>query len=231
VNAVARRCLPPLLLLACLAGCVRRTGLNNACEWPSEVPSPLDAANPAHQRHLTADAQFAEELGIRYGDSFRGKETVDERGRRVVECTDRLLAWVAVLHSVTADDVQQARVRRDWRVDAVVVFSPMLVLLGTVAVAVTARIRRRFSRDEKIPALVAVIIASLIVTFAVLLAGELWSWIVEIVRVGNGHLSYRTFRLPWGRYRLEIFAAGLVIFWAIAWLGYRREPAAAATGE
>jgi hypothetical protein len=217
-----------LVVLASTAACVRREGRNDNCEWPNEKIAPLDIDNPAHRRHVTVDAQFAEELGIRHGDSFRGQETIEERGRRVEACTDRLLAWIVVLHSVSPDDVQRARAARDWRVDAITVFSPMLIVFCTAAIAVMDRIRRRFSPGERTPMLVTIAAASVVLSLAALLAGELWSWLVEIVRVGDSHLSYRAFRIPWTRHRLAIFAAGVVIFWLVAWLNRRREPASSA---
>ena len=43
--------------------------------------------------------------------------------------------------------------------------------------------------------------------------GEVWIWVVEGFRVGNGHMSYRGDRLFWARHRFELFAAALLIFW------------------
>jgi len=223
------RALLALVLLAALAGCVRREGRNTACEWPNERVAPLDLSNASQWRHLVADAQFAEELGIRHGDAFEGRETVDERGRRVEACTDRLLAWIVVLHSVSHDDLQRARAAREWRVDVVTVFSPILLIFWVVATAVTARLRRRFSASDRRATLVAIFVSSLVITTAAVFAGELWSWLVEIVRVGNSHLSYRSSRLPWVQHRVVIFATGVVLFWAIARWGSRR--AAPTPGE
>jgi hypothetical protein len=215
------RVLPILLLLAGLTGCVRREGLNTSCQWPNEAPSPLDVHDPAHWRHLVADARFAEELAIRHGDSFRGRETVEERGRRVDQCTARLFTWIVRLHDVSLDDVQRAREYREVRVDLVTVFAPMALLFGVVATFAAARVRRRFPADERWPALVATLLVSAVASGALVLVGELWSWMVEMVRIGDSHLSYRAFRLPWGRHRLALFTIGVALFWMIAWLGSR----------
>jgi hypothetical protein len=218
---MTRACLT-LLLAAAVAGCVRREGLNTDCHWPNEAPAPLDLRNVTHERHLSQDAQFAEELAIRHGDSFRGREDVAERGRRVDACTAELFTWIVRLHDVSLDDVQRARARRELRVDLVTVFAPMALFFGVVATFAAGRVRRRFPPEERWPALVATLLVSVIVSGAVVLLGELWSWVVEMVRVGDSHLSYRAFRMPWGRHRLALFAMGAVLFWMIAWWRYRR---------
>jgi len=52
--------------------------------------------------------------------------------------------------------------------------------------------------------------------------GEVWIWVVEGFRVGNGHMSYRGDRLFWARHRFELFAAALLIFWLAAINAARR---------
>lgn len=57
-------------LLLCGAGCVRRTGRNSDCRWPAET-----IEHAADTRHLSADAEFAEDLAIRYADAQYGLRT------------------------------------------------------------------------------------------------------------------------------------------------------------
>ena len=213
------------LLIGCLAGCVRRDGINTACEWPGELPSELNLANAAHKQHLIDDAHFAEELGVRHGDAFRGRETVPDRGRRAAECTDRLMGLLTRLHSVTPEDVAAARRSRDWHWDAVTVFFPMLLLFSVVAGVLIDRVRRRFPAGERAASVMALLILSLFVAGIGVGVGDLWSWLAEIMRIGDSHLSYRAVRMPWVRHRLEIFAIGVVVFWIIAWLAYRSDTA------
>jgi hypothetical protein len=210
-----------LILMLSANGCVRREGRNADCQWPQEAVAPLDLSGTGHVRHLAGDAQFAEELGIRHGDAFRGRESVEERGRRVEECTARLMTYLSMLHSVPLGDVERARARRETRVDVVAVFAPMAVVFGTLAYAVAGRIRRRF--PSGVPRVVATLLVALAVAGAGVMIGELWSWLVEIVRVGDSHLSYRAFRLPWTRYRGAIFAAGTMIFLVMAWTRSRKD--------
>jgi len=51
-----------LVFILLLAVCLKHKGLNNRCELPQEMETRLDLRNAADQRHLSADAQFAEEL-------------------------------------------------------------------------------------------------------------------------------------------------------------------------
>ncbi len=61
-----------VVLLACLmaAGCMRRDGRNSDCRWPTEA-----AGQSPDARHLSADAEFAEDLAIRYADVHHGLRT------------------------------------------------------------------------------------------------------------------------------------------------------------
>jgi hypothetical protein len=47
-----------------MVGCVRRDGRNSDCKWPCEIP-----VHSADARHLSADAEFGEDLAIRYADT------------------------------------------------------------------------------------------------------------------------------------------------------------------
>jgi hypothetical protein len=58
------------LAMIATAGCIRREGRNTDCKWPGE--NPLRNATPAH---LSADAEFAEDLAIRYADLHHGLRT------------------------------------------------------------------------------------------------------------------------------------------------------------
>src|SRR6185295_4070837 len=160
-----------LISLTSLTGCVRRDGRNNDCQWPAEAPAPLDLSNLAHERHLAADAQFAEELAIRHGDSFRGRESVEERGRRVEACTAQLFTWIVRLHDVTMEDVERARAWRETRVDLVTVFAPMALAFGVVAVFAAGRVRRRFPAGEMVAEIVATVLVSAVVSGAMVLLG------------------------------------------------------------
>lgn len=215
----AARCVhraSPILALAgvvLLAGCVRREGRNTVCQWPDEAPAPLDLRNPAHRRHLGDDARFAEELAIRAADAPAAAGTTGTREERIAACSARLDAWIAMLHDVTPDDVRRARDERPIQVDVVVVFVPLGILLGTVAGLVGGREARRPGGWREQVRLLAMSVASAGIFMAV---GEVWSRLVEMVRVGDSDLGARAARLPWNRHPASIFLGALLFFWAFA---------------
>jgi hypothetical protein len=53
-----------LLVSLTIVGCIRREGRNADCKWPAEI-----SRQSANARHLSADAEFAEDLAIRYADA------------------------------------------------------------------------------------------------------------------------------------------------------------------
>ncbi len=211
------------------ASCVDRARLNNNCQF-SEPARALDLRDPAQRHHLDEDVTLAEELGVRYGDSFRAREGLLVERERTEQCTAALLAEIARIHHVGAADVLGARGRRDWRIDAVAVFLPMALLMIVMANVVSLRIYRRFSVDERWAALVAIFVLSLIVLLFWMLIGDLWSWGVETARLHEAHMSYRAFYRPWIRHPIVIAIAGLCLFWAVT-LGRHRQAYGSANAE
>src|SRR5438309_10878216 len=59
-----------LLVFLAAVGCVRRDGRNSDCKWPTEI-----VRHAPDARHLSVDAEFAEELAIRYADTHHGLHT------------------------------------------------------------------------------------------------------------------------------------------------------------
>ena len=56
--------------------------------------------------------------------------------------------------------------------------------------------------------------------------GHLWAGVVEMIRVGDMHMSYRAGRLGWRGYGREVFALGVLLFWSIVLAYYYVVPAA-----
>src|SRR5438067_106960 len=105
VLVAKRHLLPALLLLLCTIGCVRRNGRNSDCRWPGETP-----IHPADAYHLSADAEFAEELAIRYADVHHGLRTpYYVSGQDYVAARDRckgeLFEQMAKQHGVPIEQV------------------------------------------------------------------------------------------------------------------------------
>lgn len=211
----------PFLFLLWLAACIDSDRLNTSCQWSDAHSRPLDLHNAADRNHLREDALIAEALGIRLGDSFRGVKTITERRALWTACTDSLFGVIARSHSVARDDVRVAPHERNLLIDLVLVFVPMVVLLWFVATIAADRVRHRFLPDEPILALLFTLLAAFAVSGLWWLVGEMWGWIVEMLRLHDDHISYRAGRLPWYRFGVPLFAFGLAVFCWRAWRGWR----------
>lgn len=226
MRAMTRLVSTSLLLLVCFAGCAGRQRPNAHCEWFEETASSLDLQNQTQQRHLSDDALVAEDLAIRYADSHSGPrsghfEGITEYGRTRDQCMAVLFNTIAGNHRVTSEQVRESLVRRRTSLDLAVILS-FAALYACVTTGLSRRLCRRFPLHEGWrAALLVTIVASAIVSFIGVLLGEQWSLAVEGIRVGNGHLSYRTFRVPWVQHRTELFVVGVFLFWLVAVLHYR----------
>ena len=57
---------------------------------------------------------------------------------------------------------------------------------------------------------------TLFVSAAGVIIGSVFASIVEMIWVGDTHLSYRVFRIPWNEHGLQFYAGFLVLFCLIA---------------
>jgi len=132
-----------------------------------------------------------------------------------------LFGTIAKNHGVTSEQVRESLLRRRMSFDAAVILS-FAAFYWFVADRLARRLSRRFPLHESWPtALASTIGISAGVSFVGVLLGEFWSFMLEGVRLGNGHLSYRAARIPWVQHRMGFFAAGLLLFWLAAALRYR----------
>jgi hypothetical protein len=212
-----------LFLAVSSSGCLRRQRLNEDCRWTHDVALPLDLRNQADQRHLDDDVERAEDLAIRYGD--RGLRaghfpSMEEYGRARNECMATLFTVIASNHSVSAQQVHQSVGRRPEGLDLAVLLS-FALLYSLVSIGLVIRIFSRFPVDAPVPALAATVGMSAVVSGGGLMGLGLWAGTVEMIRVGNTHMSYRVDRLPWGHHTIGLFVSGVFLFWMIAQLRYR----------
>lgn len=203
-----------ILLSLTLTDCVRRQGRNADCKWPGEVP-----LQPADARHLSADAEFAEDLAIRYADTHFGLRTPGYVSGEVYiaareRCRASLFAQVAAEHGVSEASVKSALGRNRERIDLAINL-PFFLLYGLAGIAVAGRLWRRYPPAEYgwVPAVVMTVFLSLAMAVGCAMLGEVWSWFAEGYRVGNSHMSDRVERLWWVRHRVGIFAGAVVTFW------------------
>lgn len=180
----------------------------------------------ATARHLSADAEFAEDLAIRYADAHYGIHSPtpsEEYGFKRDQCMAALFADVAKEHGVGAEQVSSALGKNRTYIDAAV-YLPFALLYCAAAIALAAWIWRRYppiDNDWK-PGVVMTVFLSLAVAAGCVLCGEQWGWVAETYRIGNQHMSYRGNRLWWGRHRPELFTGAVVGFWVFAALAMRR---------
>ena len=50
--------------------------------------------------------------------------------------------------------------------------------------------------------------------------------LIEVIRVGNGHMSYRADRIPWAHYHASLFALYFALFWSVVAIRFVRETSA-----
>src|SRR5687768_1640712 len=107
-----------------------------------------------------------------------------------------LFEVIANKHALTQEQVRRSLVlRRTW-LDIGVIVS-FAVLYALVASFVARRIWELFPPGEGwIAGAVVVLLASAVVSTGGVLAGEFWSFGIEGIRIGGGHLSYRGNRIP-----------------------------------
>jgi hypothetical protein len=212
-------------LVGCLGGCARGPRPSARCEWQATT-----------RRSLADDAFAAEDRAIRYADSLKAPHSGHFEGfaayRQATDsCLTALLGLVARDHGVSPEAARATLARRPAGVDLAVTgsFAVLYVLLASRA---ARGLRRSFPLDggvDSVAAVVATVMASVAVSFLGTLAGEWYALTVEMIRVGNGHLSNRAERIPWNHHRVALFLTGVALFWLIAAHRYRAG-AGAATG-
>jgi hypothetical protein len=191
-------------------------GQARRCEIPTEPPRPLHLDRLVDRAHLRAEAATAESWAIAYSDVSPHRQQGSGPYAEVRDhCMATLFARISQSHAVDVGTVREYARQRD------IVFDVAVLLVFALAYVVIAYqlagvVMRRFSGDERCALAFAVIIVSVMALFVAVVVGDSWSIGAEVLRVGNGHLSYRTERLPWRQYRLGITATSLGVFWLVA---------------
>ncbi len=213
------------------AGCVSGPR-DGTCTWVEERPVALDLTRAADRRHLNGDARAAEELAIRHADTARGHRSgqfagADEYRRTRERCLAALSSEIASRHEIQPGQVAGAIGRRDGRLDAFVLLL-LVTLYGLMANGAARRLLERFPQDEPWPAAIGTAAAAVFASAAAVIVGGLGSMIVEMIQLGDTHLSYRAGRSPWQLHWLPLFLGGVMVFCFIAVaVRWRDRPAAA----
>ncbi|HXM09918.1 MAG TPA: hypothetical protein VN946_08245 [Terriglobales bacterium] len=128
-----------LLIVLGAAGCVRRDGRNSDCRWPTEASN-----HSADARYLSADAEFAEDLAIRYADTHFGRHnSSEEKGLERDRCMAKLFEEVAKERGVSVEQVSSSLGHNRAYIDVAEIL-PFALLYGLAAVAIAGMNWRRY---------------------------------------------------------------------------------------
>jgi len=204
--------------LLSVCSCLPQDRINTRCEWTNDSAGALDLSRDRERKHLELDANLAEDLGIRYGDTFRSTDGIEVEGQKRGECTRHLLALVASRHNVSEQAVESARGTRSTWIDIALIYVPMAIAFAVAAGWTVRRIHRGLDDEPRWMILGALVFAVPILAGFGLMAGEQYEWLVEWARLRNAHLSYRAFRMPITHHALAAWIAAMTLFAAVALL-------------
>lgn len=208
-----------LVAIITLAGCTRPGDhpISSNCVWSEDDHRSLNLAAASDRRHLRFDAVAAEDMAIRWADTYFGHHP--EWDQRCGECLATLVDGVAKQHGVDVAIVRQYSLDRDVIADAATILS-FGCLYAVVAYLVAGRIRRRFPPGEPGFWVMTITLAAGVSVIALAL-GNVWSIVIETFRLNSAHLSYRMGRIPWRQHWIVFFVGGFLAFVLAALMRYR----------
>jgi hypothetical protein len=209
-----------------VTGCGANARYAHDCSWPStHQTQPLNLDHTADLRHLSDDAQVAEDVAIRHADLTEGtgsrRRNVERYRDRREACKAALFAIVSRQHNVPIAEVEQAVGRRRMWLDALVMLS-FAAIYVLVAYQIAARLFRGALADSAALAIGMSLAVAVALGVIGVLAGDVWAGLIESIRVGNGHMSYRVERVPWRQHPIQLFACGTALFIAVAGVRWKR---------
>jgi hypothetical protein len=186
--------------------------LNGRCEWVGDASTPLDLQHAADTQHLVGDVELAEDLGIRYGDTFRKKYGRLDEHTKASECQASLFRIIADRHGLSPERVQAARSSRPALADGVTLIL-FAILYGFASLGLIRAVQARLAYAGLGPLVVGFGVSGLAMSGLGLLCLNLvWVPAVEIMRTGNMHRSLRVAPLPWTSHLVSLFLGGIVAF-------------------
>lgn len=182
-----------------LAGCLRREGWNSDCTWPVESG-----------------------VAIRYTEAHAGPRDQKAAGVGKNHCFGTLLGEIEKRHGRSAAEVFRYFGHRNVAADFVT-YLPFALLYGFASERTIRALQRRYPPDDGwVTVSVVGGLTSVAFGTAGLVLGEGWSTMTEMLRIGIGHLSNRSFRLPMARRGTEAFGLAVLLFWGFAVIRYAR---------
>ena len=177
-------------------------------------------------RHLRGDIEFAEELAIEHMDAHRGPRSRKSDSEDLNTCLATLLQQIAKSHGLSRTEIIENFGRRSIPI-AIGEQLPFVLLYLYLSVLLVNKVRRRYPPEDGLAVgLVMIVLASLAAGLGGALSGEQLAQLLEAIRVGNGHMSYRADRIPWAHYQASLFGFYFALFWVIAAVRFRAIPVA-----
>jgi hypothetical protein len=136
----------------------------------------------------------------------------------------QLFQAIAKRRSATEQDVRESLNRRPIGFDLAVILSFALILAFALSRITQAVIRTHLQNNAWLVTLLMLTFLSLAAGVTALMVGAQWGTIAEGLRLGTGHLSYRSDRIPWNRHPFIVFWAGTLLAGAIGVVQCRRDP-------
>jgi hypothetical protein len=133
------------MIIFCLAGCVRSDDRNSDRRWPGE-----SSTQRASAWHLSADADFAEDLAIRYADTHLDLHSPNPSEMYEAQrdaCRERLFEEIAKERGVPVDQVSNSLGRNRAYIDLAELL-PFALLFGLAAVVGARIVWRRYPPAE-----------------------------------------------------------------------------------
>jgi hypothetical protein len=183
--------------------------MNDECEWPTNAAA----------RTLVEDVRTAEELAMRYADTRYDSRAAHGRFRS--ECEAKLFTLLSKAHEVSTADVSVAREQLARNSFDAPVHIPLIAFYLAVVPCAARRIRRRFSGDERIAVAVTSVFVGVGIGVVIVVLGHLWDGVIEMLRVGNTHMSYRAERLGFREHTAKVFGGTVVLFWCAVLADYQ----------
>lgn len=144
-------------------------------------------------------------------------------------CLDAALAETARRHHVARAELAALTGARAWWVDGLAVFLPMAAAFVLASRVVIGRLVAGYGRGstpgERAGAAAILALWAPLAAALALAVTQVWGITVEMMRLGNGHISYRAFQLPASRHGWPVWGAAVGVFAAVAAMCLARTPA------
>src|SRR5580700_364946 len=141
-------------------------------------------------------------------------------------CLATLLQQIAKSHGVSRTEMIENFGRCSVAI-AVGEQLPFLLLYLFLSVVLINKVRGRYPPEDGLAVgIVMILLSSLAAGIGGALLGKQLADLLEMIRVGNGHMSYRADRIPWAHYQASLFGFYLTLFWIIAAVWFVRDTGA-----